>query len=1310
MGHNPYWPTCLATINTTIVPAFAITSQKFESIYTAFHEYQCVRVKDIAKPDTRESESELIDPANDQTGSVIFDYSQRTLSQRQDQNALEPNGGPQIILGIWDTSTQLGTEASGDAQSVHERLRSSLINKQSHTICMTVVLGDLDIVAGDGITQIHDLEESSILTVLREAYSMFRRQICLTARSLIASELMTMITNQERQPGLEASTLTEHEAGHHETAKGRYTITLGLLNLYVGAWSDALRLLAEGIAVARQAEDMFWQARAVETLVLGMGFLVWRNISFEVPDVCEHAYNTSQMMSKPTMFARSTNAMVGPSQTKADASLNERQRWLKYAPVLIEAVLGVYERAAASKSGTMSEVAVTESRIRCISLLILISRTSSTTVVHDLDQLIVRRILPSSSGSGLSLPGGFDIPRQLIAALPTSDEDLSTADGLAATLAVVSCLSAAGGLRKQAFMMRGLLQRLIPALKRARTSGASEAGVHPSVTPAASSKDPRSQSMLSGIRNIVVTAAATYGALSSTFYFDTAAAVVDRPAIEQHLAVWCQQQSTGDIPSKIEILLLGIAICENFGDASGAIHLVSALLRLAVTVPTVSAATISSHMMLSTNEQGRIVDRVRSLAEKASNLDQSTRPLYWDDFLVRDIQVLQGPDNPNLRAHAPSELALADSSSKPEAKDPFIFNPFARNTTSQTIPVVVAGDDVVFSVQMQNPLDVPIDVSRIELVVEGCDFKPIQHSVVLGPCSSQIFTLTGKALQAGSLKILGCDATIEACCRQTFPIMKDGWTPPLKLKQQMHRGGLVEGSLTFSSQDMNVADPSELSLTVIQPQPDLEIVSSSLIQPSVMLLEGEKRLVTLRVRNNSNIVASDFLLLTSDDNVSRGLRESLSRKDILPVDTYEVQHQLKYRQSLHISDVTGEQMLINPRQIQEYKFEIFGRPGLSEAHLNLDFARLDQPQTEIKQTFYTRQLRLPIDLTVNGSIEIVRINILPIEGKLPLEYQHKFEDHSVDHYSSLQQNPGNQPSNPDGVCMLSLDLRNVWPQPLTVELTSSMVPNGHAGGHQTAYTVNETIQPGHVSRAIIIIPRLFITNPLAPIPNLGKQRQFVVSTSTMSQEAESAVRENFWYREELLKHIHGTWSEVKTGRQGEIDLRKGVRLNLNARMIDVLRVEHVDISYSMSGKSDTSAPTLQELEHSHYQLQTDSFASLCVTVRNRCQERISLLLRLQPGLRDQPHNIALDLSRRLAWTGVLQRVLHPPLEPDEERTADLGLLVLASGLYEVNATVEEVRPPHSTKKADSNGLNTSAHRRIWHARSPCLIDAVESTQ
>ena len=49
-------------------------------------------------------------------------------------------------------------------------------------------------------------------------------------------------------------------------------------------------------------------------------------------------------------------------------------------------------------------------------------------------------------------------------------------------------------------------------------------------------------------------------------------------------------------------------------------------------------------------------------------------------------------------------------------------------------------------------------------------------------------------------------------------------------------------------------------------------------------------------------------------------------------------------------------------------------------------------------------------------------------------------------------------------------------------------------------------------------------------------RQYVVSSSKLSPEAERSQRELFWYREELFKVVHGRWREVRVRVRSPVSL------------------------------------------------------------------------------------------------------------------------------------------------------------------------------
>lgn len=293
-----------------------------------------------------------------------------------------------------------------------------------------------------------------------------------------------------------------------------------------------------------------------------------------------------------------------------------------------------------------------------------------------------------------------------------------------------------------------------------------------------------------------------------------------------------------------------------------------------------------------------------------------------------------------------------------------------------------------------------------------------------------------------------------------------------------------------------------------------------------------------------------------------------------------------------------------------------------------------------------------------------------------------------------------------------LDLRNAWPHPLQIRLAIKDPSDDHDSEDtwKKAFHAEDILQAGHTSRVILPVRRIFLPNPTEAIPSLSAtQRQFVVSTQKISVETERQSREAFWYREELLKCLRGTWEELGTDRKGEIELR-GIRLS--PRMVETIRVEDIGIELAVEEEEK-----MQRLAKSKFLVETDRFMTLVTTITNRTARSIRPVLRLLPALRNQPISSGMDLNRRFAVNGLLQQGLKP-LAPGEMRQVKTGFVTLAKGEYEVSASVEEVIPPRRAwddaaraKEAEKKGVPADilsdgrASRKCWVCREICLIVA-----
>ena len=241
-----------------------------------------------------------------------------------------------------------------------------------------------------------------------------------------------------------------------------------------------------------------------------------------------------------------------------------------------------------------------------------------------------------------------------------------------------------------------------------------------------------------------------------------------------------------------------------------------------------------------------------------------------------------------------------------------------------------------------------------------------------------------------------------------------------------------------------------------------------------------------------------------------------------------------------------------------------------------------------------------------------------------------------------------------------------------------------------------------------------LKDPYAAVPSLNpaNQRQFVVSVSKISPETERASREAFWYRQELLKLVRGTWKEESNGRQGDIELR-GIRFS--PRMVDAIKLEDVKIETSIVADypTDNGNKVIQG-GRAKYLVPVDEFLTVKTRVYNRSTNPILPLLRLQPHLAGLPHNIALDLDKRFSWSGALQRKL-PLIQPQSAVEAEIGIVALCSGTFEVGATVEEIQISNKVDKEEGkrsrSGTLTQVdvlgepRLRSWHLKEPCTIVA-----
>ncbi|THX33239.1 hypercellular protein-like protein HypA [Aureobasidium pullulans] len=1128
--------------------------------------------------------------------------------------------------------------------------------------------------------------------------------------------------------------------------KARVGIVVGNLYMLAGRWNDAWRELVENTNKARTATDYLWYAKGLESIVVCMLLLIWSGFDFPIPAIC----NSGPDRSSSLISSAITRDGVPPiGQQEPAAAKQAASRASRLLPDLVPMIISIYERTNTLAGEPMSPVAYSETVLRMSKLLAFLQNAGG-----ELDSNVLQKIASTSSRSlyqpkvNAGFSGGISkhaVADMALRAYPPPSAGVILADTIAIQSGIVSILSMLGLERKKAVIVKEMITLLVPALVQARKVGAAEMGIHPAASlsaafgpgiPSAATNDEQV-----GLGNLLRDLHATYGARDRN-HLDLTKGASDAGQenavdvlINATIALTTQSAGTksfGSINLKIDILRACIDFCEALPDLPGVVHFSALLLRVVGPQGTMTAHEQNRRVTLVTEEQLRLISNMSRTINAANKIGlPDVRALYWDDFLVRDVQWIDDTNNEKLRERHKSDL-LFDSGNKP-GKSPFLYNPFVKETHKTEDKIVVVGEPAELVITLQNPYGFEVRIDRLSLVTDGPAIEVDEHPITLGPARLQDVVVTARAKDEGQIKILGCSVHVYGCKDQVFPIYQSPWKPdfPSKVKELgLSARDPASATRARSSKGRSsnpvLPQPTTVSAVAIQAQPHVVLDKLNLSESALMVLEGQKKTFQITLRNTSAHIAVDFLHISFDDSLTSSIHTALAAKELTKPDMYGLELELSNNPTFSwIRSGGGQNMTIPPGEKATFEITVLGKPGLAAAKVMFDYAHLGKPFAEVEGRAFTRQVAVPIDITVNASIQLHRIDFsnfpadyawtnrgLQEQGqrpKTPRSPSHPVEKGS-DRFRTLLDRVGLESSNEEH-CLLLLDLRNSWPNPLTV---SVQVRSSSADeSWNRAYTVHEVVHPGHIARLVLLLPRLHIANPYAPIPILSQQnqRQFVVSADgPVSADLERATREQFWFREEVLKYLRGTWEEKGSDRCGNIDLRG---LRMSPKMIDTIRLQDIDIRMTIV---PTESEEVQQTGRSKFVVTAESLLTLQTTIHNRSNGTIQALLRLQPTLADQSNSeTSLDISRRLLISGTLQQCT-PTLSPNSSVTLELGICPLVSGEFDISALVEEVTLPTFEVKeigevetedfeAGKEGL-ARKERRVWRGEEGCRIVVV----
>ncbi|KFY30189.1 hypothetical protein V493_02081 [Pseudogymnoascus sp. VKM F-4281 (FW-2241)] len=1145
----------------------------------------------------------------------------------------------------------------------------------------------------------------------------------LSRSNSVADKIQEQSRDRISTQGFGSGSLSERS---RNKGKGRVSIAIGGLYLQTGRWQDALKELVEGAYIAKTNNDHLWHAKALEGLVVAMIMLAWIGLDFQIPQLC---YAVPEKSPSP-IVSGTAGEQNAPESINRLAALQNLSVLL---PELLERILSLYERASNFTGESLPQLPFSESAIRFSKLLSAVHLAGGRLDDGSLQLLVLGTPFfakPNTRAPRLNIhPTRSAIVTTLFRAFPSSAaaKELSLVDRTVILAGIASVLGVLGYDRKKAMVMRELVSILIPGLVSARIAGAAEMGIHPAAglaalshingnTTGAGALDLGEGDVESGMDALLGLVGKTYGVVgfpsaSSDDSKNGAKTDDSDEAVVARIMENTASRQFGGKSMKMNVLRACIGFSEALPDFQGVLRFSSDLLRTAGTGIAPGPRTENASPMMSRDEQVRLSINISRTVEAAAKIGlQDLVAEYWDEFLVRGVELEALAPSRTPNPHRSSDLGGTAKAAETGGKNPFIYNPFLKRPNAEAVErLLVCGENATFKVTLQNPYEFEIVIDRIRLEANGGDFESVVQETVVGPYRTQILNVSGTPRAAGSFKITGCIVKVRGCRERRFPIFLEPWSPlsdikvkALGLAVQRRREERPVSDASLSKRpaiDPHLPKVSSLPLTAISPQPIVVITSNSFSQAAAMVLEGERQTFSVTLKNLSTTTPVDLLLFSFQDSTQGPLQTALSRRDASPAELYEYELILSRKAALRYVKREGESDEINipPGGTKTVDFEVLGKPGLTSAAVLVDYAHLGQPASKVKGPFHTRQVSFPITVTVNAGVELSRIDVVPLGHDVPSNLWSLCGEADKE---------GTEDNDARDYCLIVLDLRNSWPAPLRARLEMG---SGRA--------IEEEILPGSTSRVVFPIKRIFIEDPHKAIPVLdpARQRQFVVSSGRISVDSEKANREAFWYREEILRSLSGTWRTTSgTERKGDIELR-GMRLV--PRTIDALKIEDVGISLRVNGAPPSRTPRTT--------VEVDDFLHLVVTITNRSAKPVYPLLRLQPSLCNHAHGHALDLSKKVVWDGTLQRTL-PVLAAHETTEVRVTMTALCKGEFEVGACVEETRLWGVEKERGDFGnrekvgrqragtdammdaLLGARERRVWYAREPLGLRVVDA--
>ncbi|KAL4067655.1 transport protein Trs120 or TRAPPC9 TRAPP II complex subunit-domain-containing protein [Scleroderma citrinum] len=590
---------------------------------------------------------------------------------------------------------------------------------------------------------------------------------------------------------------------------------------------------------------------------------------------------------------------------------------------------------------------------------------------------------------------------------------------------------------------------------------------------------------------------------------------------------------------------------------------------------------------------------------------ETTTVEWWAGRLLLSIALMPLPSHRFPCEQSISLLASgvpSDNSIVGGVTDLFLYNP-RKSTNVQGKCVLVQGEIAELTITLHNPFVFDLELQSVSLITSGVTFEcnPFS-SVVIRSNSIYKLPVSGIAKESGTLVFKGCIVLLPICTeveedhqyrRRSMIMCESERTKYTGLDSlPWESGGKRFSAMRQPSKNM----PRYLECVVVPEQPLLRVRWTSLTHGALMLYNGETSSIRLTLENVS-VLSIDFLRLSFEDSTIAPATRSIGRRRVNVFEAYETEYDLTQRK-VFSWDCDKEVKVIAPGRKIVLSVTCLGKVGCTSGAIHVSYAHLHGHNEDEAETFYTRQLTYPVNVTVYHMLECYDMNIMPmgVFSRLSSEStQVNRMDIGSDSFHHW--------------CLFSVEVRNTYGLPFEVTFVRSQ------DGTEAA-TRSSVVPPG--------------------------------STSSLSKVDEEAQREFFWYREELFKVVHGRWKEQNGSRFGDLSFRQQ---RMTIHMLNALRTDliHIDLSFTRYEIEDSRSMPLEH-QRGHAYVPPNMITNLRVRVINTSPSHLDIVI-----------NLSMSPEEHILYEGVLMDIPLGKVDCGQLKDIEVPICFLCMGQFEVGA-------------------------------------------